>query len=73
MRAIVIACARPGLIRAGVRHPAVASHALDAFTPEQLRELLAEPALRVVIGEALSEAFIRALEDAPPPAPGKKR
>ena len=62
MRALVIACSRPGLLRGGVRHPAIARHALDAFTPEQLRELLAEPALAVAIGEPLSPQFLDEME-----------
>ncbi len=77
MSRLVIACARPGLIRGGVRHPFLASHPADAFTPAQLRELMNEPALAVIVGgEPLGEHHVTAYEreiagDLPTPAPAQ--
>lgn len=63
MSRLTIACARPGLIRGGVRHPFLASYPADAFSPAQLRELLAEPALAVIVGgEPLGEHHVAAHE-----------
>ena len=39
---LVIACARPGLTRAGHVHPQSAVRRLEDFTPAELREMLAE-------------------------------
>ncbi len=62
--------------RAGVRHPRHATHELDAFTPEQLREMLDEPELTLIIGERFTEAHLKAMIDAQkepePPEPTKK-
>lgn len=73
MRGLFIACARPGLIRAGRRHPAVAAYLIDDFSPADLREMLAEPALAIAIGDGLTEehiaAYERQLEGVDPPVP----
>nr|WP_294547671.1 hypothetical protein [uncultured Rhodopila sp.] len=80
MPRLVIACARPGLIRGGVRHPKVAEHLIGAFSPDQLRELLAEPEIAVVVGRPLTLDDVATLEagkpltvhEAGPAAKGKK-
>jgi hypothetical protein len=46
-----IVCHRPGLRRGGVTHPAHQVHAPDAFSAEQLAEMLAEPELTLIFGE----------------------
>ena len=51
-----IVCHRPGLRRGGVTHPAHRAHAADAFTAEQLAELLAEPELTLILGEMVASA-----------------
>jgi hypothetical protein len=45
-----VLCARPGLIRGGVSHPSVQAHRMGAFTRAQLDEMLAEPAIAIVVG-----------------------
>lgn len=72
--ALVVVCRRPGLIRAGIRHPAVAEYPAADFSAEQLAEMLAEPELTLVIGRLMTEADITrgdasALDDA---APGRR-
>lgn len=64
MPMLSIACSRPGLIRGGVRHPRQEMHLLGRFTPDQLREMLAEPELSLVIGRPLTAADIAAIEAA---------
>lgn len=61
-----IVCHRPGLRRGGVTHPAHQAHAADAFTAEQLAELLAEPELTLILGELFASA------KAPLPAKSQK-
>lgn len=51
--ALFVLCTRPGLIRAGVPHPACKAHPLDAFTEPQLQEMLREPAISLVVGSEL--------------------
>ena len=62
MPRLVVACARPGLIRGGVRHPKLAEHLIGAFTPDQLRELLAEPEIAIVVGRPLTLDDVAVLE-----------
>jgi hypothetical protein len=64
MAHIIIVNRRPGLIRAGVRHPPVAVHATLDFTVEQLRELCDEPELTVVVGDLLTAGMIAELAEA---------
>jgi hypothetical protein len=67
-----ICCVRPGLMRGGVRHPRHAVHAADAFTAAQIAELLAEPALTVILGGQVATAAAVAAAAAPKtPAKGR--
>lgn len=59
---LVIVSNRPGLIRGGVRHPQAAEYAPGTFTPDQLREMLAEPELTLAVGRLLTQADIDALD-----------
>jgi len=59
---LVITCARPGLIRGGVRHPKSAEHLLRDFSPDQLREMLSEPELALTLGRPLTYADVAAIE-----------
>ena len=59
---LVITCARPGLIRGGVRHPKSAEHLLRDFSPDQLREMLSEPELALTLGRPLTFADVAAIE-----------
>ena len=76
VQAIHVFCARPGMIRGGRENPFHAVYAAGDHTPEQFRELLADPLIAVVSGEAVTEAHMRAMEpDAPGPdaaKPGRK-
>ncbi len=58
---LIVLCARPGLIRGGHAHPAMTSHAPGAFTEAQLREMLAEPAIRIAFGSQILAEDIPAL------------
>jgi hypothetical protein len=62
-----IVCLRPGgMNRGGLRHDRHQVHQLGSFTPVQLREMLAEPELALILGgDALTEAHVAGLE-APP-------
>ena len=62
MTRLHIACVRPGFIRGGRPHPQAAEYELTDFTAAQLREMLAEPALSLVVGERLAERHIEAME-----------
>jgi hypothetical protein len=69
MRAsLIVLCSRAGLIRAGVANPAFAAYPLDRFNAAQLKELVAEPAIEVVVGYQINaegiDAFIA--ENNPP-------
>lgn len=58
---VVIVSRRPGIIRGGMRHPAVAAHAPGAFTPEQLVDIVGEPEITVVVGAIVTnELLLRA-------------
>lgn len=57
-----IMCSNPGMHRGGHANPAHKAYDPGAHTPAQLRELLADPHIAVVIGEALTEEHIAALE-----------
>jgi hypothetical protein len=63
---LVIACARPGLIRGGVRHPKTATYLLHQFSHDQLSEMLAEPELAIAIGRPLTGADVDALREGRP-------
>jgi hypothetical protein len=43
-----IVCSQPGFRRAGIAHPASATHPADTFSAAQLAQLRAEPKLTVV-------------------------
>lgn len=55
-----IVCLRPGgMNRGGARHEGHKTHELDAFTPDQLREMHADPNLALILGgDALTEDHI---------------
>lgn len=57
-------CLRPGgMNRGGVRHDKHKVHELEAFTPAQLREILAETdVVAFTVAEPLTEAHVAALE-----------
>lgn len=62
MTKIHVVCHRPGLHRGGRSNPAHAVYDIGEHTPAQLRELLGEPEVRVVIGHALTEPHIVKME-----------
>lgn len=57
-----VICSRPGLNRGGRSNPPHALYEKGAHTPEQLRDLLQEPATHVVFGEAMTEEHVAAYE-----------
>ena len=59
-----IVCLRPGgMNRGGARHDRHQVHAADAFSPLQLREMMADPELVLILGgDALTEAHVAAME-----------
>lgn len=59
-----VLCSHPGMRRGGRENPAIASYKPGDHTPEQLRALLDEPAIVVVIGERMTPDHILALEAA---------
>ena len=68
-----ILCSPPGMRRGGRENPAHASYDPGDHTPDQLRALLAEPAITIVIGERMTAEHVAALEavaGAPAPAEG---
>ena len=73
MRALVIVCSRPGLIRAGRPHPPVATYDVADFTREDLEEMLAEPELTLVFGDLTTTDMLDAMvESGAEPAPKKR-
>jgi hypothetical protein len=61
---LTIACLREGgMLRGGVRHGRVAEHLVTAFTPDQLREMVAERDLVVVVGRPLTTVDIARIEE----------
>lgn len=54
MSRYIIINRRPGLIRGGVAHKAVASHTLDGFSQDQWADILREPAITVVAGSLVT-------------------
>ena len=59
---IHVFCARPGMIRGGRENPFHAVYAAGDHTPEQLRELLADPLIAVIAGDAMTEDFVASME-----------
>jgi len=60
---IIIESKKKGFRRCGVAHPAAATeHKDNAFTPEQLAQLQAEPMLVVTVKETGIPAAIEAIE-----------
>ncbi len=57
-----VMCARPGMNRGGRSNPAHAAYEPGAHTPAQLRDLIADPHISVVVGHKLTEEHIVALE-----------
>jgi hypothetical protein len=53
-RPLIVLCARAGLIRGGVANPAFADYPLNQFDAKQLKELVAEPAIKVVVGKQIT-------------------
>jgi hypothetical protein len=72
MAQVHVFCARPGLIRGGRSNPRHAAHDVGTHSPGELRALLAEPEIVVVVGEVLTEAHIAAIEAEGKKAPMKK-
>lgn len=62
MPQIHVFCHRPGMNRGGRSNPRHAAYDFGVHTPAQLRELLAEPEVTVLVGDALTEADIAAME-----------
>lgn len=61
---LTIVCVRPGgMIRAGRRHGRAEEHLVSDFTADQLRELIAEPDISVIVGRPLTPVDIARLED----------
>ncbi len=63
-----VLCPRPGLRRGGRENPDHASYVLGDHTPAQLRSMLDDPAIRIVVGDVLTEAAIAAMEAPASPA-----
>lgn len=61
---IHVVCSMPGRHRGGRANPPHAVYDLGDHTPEQLRDLLTDPTIHVVIGEPLTERHIAELESA---------
>ena len=57
-----VICSRPGLNRGGRSNPPHAAYQVGDHTPEQLRDLLQEPATHVIIGEEMTEAHVAEIE-----------
>ena len=76
MAHLIIVNRRPGMIRGGRQHPAVAAYtaeqALD-LTPDQLADIAGEPEMTVVVGEIVTREGVPAAIDAlaPPAKKGK--
>lgn len=64
MSQVHVICHRPGMHRGGRANPPHAAHDHGVHSPEQLRELLAEPQITVIVGEKLTEAHVVAIEAA---------
>lgn len=61
---LTIVCHREGgMIRGGVRHGRLAEHLVTRFTADQLREMIAERDLSVVVGRPLTPADIARIEE----------
>ena len=57
-----VICGRPGLHRGGRPNPPHAPYKLGDHTPDQLRDLLAEPATHVIIGAEMTEDDVAKIE-----------
>ena len=68
---IHVFCARPGMFRGGRENPVHAAYPVGDHTPEQLREMLADPQITMVTGEAVTEEFIASMESGAA-KPGRK-
>jgi hypothetical protein len=62
MPQIHVLCHRPGMNRGGRANPRHAAYDFGVHTPAQLRELLAEPEVTVLVGDVLTEALVAAAE-----------
>lgn len=51
-----------GLNRGGARHVRHQAHRLEDFSPQQLREMLAEPDLALIVGAPLTAKQIDGIE-----------
>jgi hypothetical protein len=51
---LIVACDRPGLIRAGQRHPAFAAYPVEHFSADQRAELMADPSISLALGFPIS-------------------
>lgn len=69
---LIIVSRRPGMFRGGRSHPPVAEHALDAFTHEQLTDIVGEPEMSVVEGRLLTPEIMGARARKPEPKPEAK-
>lgn len=67
--ALIIVSRRPGMFRGGRAHPPVAEYALDAFTHEQLADIVGEPEMSVVVGQLLTPDIMAARAPKPEPEP----
>ena len=54
MPKVHVFCSRPGMFRGGRKNPRHAAYAPDVHTPAELRDLLADPEVTVVIGDELT-------------------
>jgi len=78
MRALHVACERPGLVCGFVQHPRFASYPIGHFTEAQLLDMVREPALHVVLGAVVTPDMVPMLaadaaeavphDEPPPPA-----
>lgn len=62
MPQIHVLCHRPGMNRGGRANPRHAAYDFGVHTPAQLRELLAEPEVTVLVGDVLTEDYVAAIE-----------
>ena len=70
MTKLIIVNRRPGMIRGGKAHPAVAEHLTGAFSHAQWADIVGEPELTVVAGAVVTHATLA--DHVPAPDAAKK-
>lgn len=70
MTKLIIVNRRPGMIRGGKAHPAVAEHLTGAFSHAQWADIVGEPEMTVVAGHVVTKDTLH--DHVPPPETAKK-